>query len=182
MIEDRERRERKNNLVIKRLKGKGKKNLRRRECPKICREKIRDERGSKDVQIVGGEGREVVIIRMDSWERKEEIMRRKKKLGSRKIYIDNDLSQEERKVQRKLREIARDERADGKRARVGYRRIDIEGQMYIWSEKENCKKEEFLKGSREKRVMEGTKRTEGEARKNSEYKKAIGIRKSIKGG
>jgi len=33
---------------------------------------------------------------MDSWERKKEIMREKKKLGSRKIYIDNDLTQEER--------------------------------------------------------------------------------------
>jgi len=35
---------------------------------------------------------------MDSWEKKEEIMRKKKKLGSRKIYIDNDLIQEERDV------------------------------------------------------------------------------------
>jgi len=29
---------------------------------------------------------------MDSWERKEEIMRRKKKLVGREIYIDNDLT------------------------------------------------------------------------------------------
>jgi len=56
------------------------------------------------VQIAGGEGREVIIIQMDSWERKGEIMRRKKKLGSRKIYTDNDLIQKEREVQRKLRE------------------------------------------------------------------------------
>jgi len=28
-----------------------------------------------------------------------------------------------------LREITRDERADGRRARIGYRRIEIEGQM-----------------------------------------------------
>jgi len=44
------------------------------------------------VQISGGEGREVIIIQMNSWERKEEIMRKKNKLGSRKIYIDNDLT------------------------------------------------------------------------------------------
>jgi len=62
---------------------------------------------------------------------------KEKKLGSRKIYIDNDLTQKEREVQRKLREIARDERADGRRARVGYRRIEIEGQMYIWNKEEN---------------------------------------------
>jgi len=40
-------------------------------------------------------------------------------------------------VQRKLREIARGEKADGRRARVGYRRIEKEGQMYIWNEEEN---------------------------------------------
>jgi len=30
---------------------------------------------------------------------------KEKKLGNRKIYIDNDLIQEEREVQRKLREV-----------------------------------------------------------------------------
>jgi len=54
----------------------------------------------KEVQIAGGERKEMIIIQMYSWERKEEIMRRKKKLGSRKIYIDNDLTQEEREVQK----------------------------------------------------------------------------------
>jgi len=35
----------------------------------------------KDVQISEGEGKEMVIIRIDSWEEKEEIIRRKKSLG-----------------------------------------------------------------------------------------------------
>jgi len=61
---------------------------------------------------------------------------KEKKLGSRKIYIDNDLTQKEREVQRKLREVARDEKANGRR-RVRYRRIEIEGQMYIWNKEEN---------------------------------------------
>jgi len=50
-------------------------------------------------------------------------------------------------MQRKLREIARGERerADGKKARVGYRRIEIEGQLYVWSEEEDkiAKKKNF---------------------------------------
>jgi len=65
---------------------------------------------------------------MDSWERKEEIMRENRKFGSRKVY--NDLTQEERGVQRKLREIARKERAEGRRARIQYRRIEIERCTY----------------------------------------------------
>jgi len=91
----------------------------------------------KEVQIAGGEGREVIIIQMGSWERKEEIMRKKKKLGSRKIYIDNDLIQEEKEVQRKLRVVARGERTKGRKTKVGYRRIEIEGQLYVWNEEEN---------------------------------------------
>jgi len=55
---------------------------------------------------------------MDNWERKEEIMRKKKKLGSRKIYIDNDLTQEEREMQRKLRVVARGERTKERKTRV----------------------------------------------------------------
>jgi len=50
--------------------------------------------------------------------------------------------------------------------------------MYVWSEEENCKEEEFLKGSRGRRegtVGEGREDEEEEARKNSESKKAIGI-------
>jgi len=56
-------------------------------------------------------------------------MRRKKKLESKEIHIDNDLTQKEREVQRKLREVARGERANGGRTRVGYRRIEIKGQI-----------------------------------------------------
>jgi len=89
-MEDRERRERKNNLVIKGLRGKRKKNL-IESAQKFLEEEFEVKRGVKEVQIARGEGREVIIIQMDSWERKEEIMKKKKKLGSRKIYIDNDL-------------------------------------------------------------------------------------------
>jgi len=40
-------------------------------------------------------------------------------------------------MQRKLTVVAKRERTKGKRTRVGYRRIEIEGQLYIWNEEEN---------------------------------------------
>jgi len=40
----------------------------------------------KDVQSAGEERKWVVIIGMDSWERKEEIMRRKKNLRAKNLY------------------------------------------------------------------------------------------------
>jgi len=140
LMEDRERRERKNNLVIKGLRGKGEKNL-IESAQKFLEEEFEVKGGVKEVQIAGGEGRELIIIQMDSWERREEIMRRTKKLGSRKIYIyiyiDNDLTQEEREVQTKLGVVARKERTKRRKTRVGYKRIEIEGQLYIWNEEEN---------------------------------------------
>jgi len=64
LMEDRKRRERKNNLVIKGLRGKGKKNL--IESAEFLEEEFKVKGGVKEVQIAGGEGREVIIIQIDS--------------------------------------------------------------------------------------------------------------------
>jgi len=40
-------------------------------------------------------------------------------------------------MQRKLREVARGERTNERRTKVGYRRTEIKSQLYIWNEEEN---------------------------------------------
>src|SRR5580765_2951986 len=130
-MEDRERKERRNNLIIKGLE-KEKKNI-----YETTREFLKKEFGVTDgvkrLQAVGKEGKEMIIVEMNSWEEKEEIMKEKKKLGSRRVYIDHDLTMEEREVQRKLRERAREEKMEGRRVKVGYRKIEIQGKRYVWS-------------------------------------------------
>jgi len=49
-------------------------------------------------------------VELDQWETKEKIIKEKKKLGNRKIFIDRTV--EERQIQRKLRERARKERRE----------------------------------------------------------------------
>jgi hypothetical protein len=44
-----------------------------------------------------------------------------------KLSIDDDLTKEERETQKKLRELAREERDGGKRVKIGYRKIQING-------------------------------------------------------
>lgn len=39
-------------------------------------------------------------MELKDWEAKQKIMREKSKLGERMIYIDHDLTKEERKVQK----------------------------------------------------------------------------------
>jgi hypothetical protein len=52
------------------------------------------------------------------------------------MFIDDDLTNEERKTQKKLREVTREERDRGKRVKIGYRKIEINGEWSIWDERE----------------------------------------------
>jgi hypothetical protein len=57
------------------------------------------------------------------------------------MYIDDDLTNEERKTQKKLREVAREERDRGKRVKIGYRKIN--GEWFMWDEREKKLKKNF---------------------------------------
>jgi hypothetical protein len=55
----------------------------------------------------------MMLAKIESWEQKKNNMLNKSKLKERKgerMYIDDDLTNEERKTQKKLREVAREER------------------------------------------------------------------------
>lgn len=134
-MEEIEKKERRNNLVIRGLK-KEKKSI-KETAMEFLEKEFGAKEGVKRMHAVGKEGKEVIIIEMKSWEQKEEIMREKKKLGSRRIYIDHDMTEEEREVQRKLRERAKKEKADGRMVKVGYKKIEIQGKKYVWSEEES---------------------------------------------
>jgi hypothetical protein len=53
-----------------------------------------------------------VLVEMEEWSAKEKIMKQKGKLREKKetekIFIDNDLTKQEREVQKKLRTIAKE--------------------------------------------------------------------------
>lgn len=149
IIEDKERKERKNNIVIRGLKNeKGD----ARETGKEFLEKEFRMRGKiKHIRTEGKEKREVLIVEMEDWQAKENIMTAKSRLRGRNIFIDHDLTKEEREVQRKLRERVRKEREAGKKAKVGYRKVIIEGKVYMWNEEEEEVKERTYFGKTVKR-------------------------------
>lgn len=51
----------------------------------------------------------MIIEKMKDWKTKQSVMQKKKKLEEKRIYIDHDLTEEKRRVQRELREIAKKE-------------------------------------------------------------------------
>jgi PIN domain nuclease of toxin-antitoxin system len=66
----------------------------------------------------------MILAKIESWE--HNIMLSKSKLKEKKgerIYIDDDLTKEERDTQKKLRELAREERDRGKRVVTGLDRM-----------------------------------------------------------
>jgi hypothetical protein len=46
------------------------------------------------------------------------------------------LRNEERETQKRLREVAREERDRGKRVKIGCRKMQINGEWFIWDERE----------------------------------------------
>jgi hypothetical protein len=87
-----------------------------------------------------------MLAKIESWEQKKNIMLNKTKLKEKKderMYIDDDLTKEERETQKKLRELAREERDRGKRVKIGYRKIQINGEWFRWDEREEKLKKNF---------------------------------------
>jgi hypothetical protein len=80
----------------------------------------------------------MMLAKIASWEQKKNIMLSKSKLKEKKgerMYIDDDLTKEERATQKKLRELAREERDRGKRVKIGYRKIQKNGDWFRWDER-----------------------------------------------
>ena len=76
---------------------------------------------------------EMVLAEIGSWEEKRMVMSRKKTL-KRGLYVDDDLTKEERTTQKKLRERATEERKKGNQMKVSYRKIRIGNKWFYWND------------------------------------------------
>lgn len=139
-LEEKKKIERKCNIVIRWLEQKEK------NTEKTVREFMEREFGITDgiekMEITGNKRREVTVVKLKDWKTKMKVMKEKGKLGRKKIYIDHDMTREEREVQRIIRERANKERREGKKVKVGYRKLDIEEKRFVWKNEENKLMEE----------------------------------------
>jgi len=79
--------------------------------------------------------KEIIIAEINKWEQKNNVMKKKNKL-KKGIIIENDLTRKEREIQRRLKELAREEREKGDgRVKVGYKKIYMRGKWHSWNEK-----------------------------------------------
>lgn len=69
------------------------------------------------------------MVKIENNEKRKEIMKNKYKLKGEKIFIENDLSQEERKTQEKINRQAKEKKEKGEEVKVGMGRVKINGKI-----------------------------------------------------
>lgn len=90
----------------------------------------------------------MILAKVKSESQKSIIIKNRRKItvsGKGPIYVDNDLTYEERVVQKKAREMKKILENEGKTARIGYQRLYTEGKVLIWDDKASDFKERNVK-------------------------------------
>lgn len=146
-VDREERLKRKNNIVVKKLKTSD--GNEREKIEKFINEELKIKVNiAKAYKINRGKENEMIVAEVESWEQKQNIMRKKQMLKGKDIFIDNDLTAKERQIQNQIVEISKVEKKRGKNVRVGYRKLFIEEKVFVWDEREQgVKEQEVLKKS-----------------------------------
>lgn len=148
-IEKEEKEKRRNNIVIKGLTNISDKDT-TTDLEKFIEKELQVKVRLVKAYKLKSNKFETVIAEVESWTKKIEIMKNKSRLGGRKVYIDNDMTVEERKIQSEIRAIAKKERENGKRVTVGYQKAIIEGVRFRWNKKEGKMKTDEEEGHNSK--------------------------------
>ncbi|XP_023318006.1 uncharacterized protein LOC106651336 [Trichogramma pretiosum] len=126
LVSEKDRDERRLNIVIKGLGNIGEKI--KEEIEKFLKEKLAIEAGLHAAWRSG----QVVVGKCTSYEQKEMIMKNKARLAGTRIYIENDLSFEDRKIQEKIARWARAQREKGREVKVGLGRVMVDEKWIRW--------------------------------------------------
>lgn len=130
-----EKEKRKNNIIIT-----GKIVDNNSVTPENVKHFIKEKLGTKaNVQTVRKIGENKCLVELVNTEEKEKIMENKSKLKKLKerIYINHDLTKNEREIQKQLRLQAQEARRQGKMAKVGKNSVQIGNEIWKWNRSTN---------------------------------------------
>lgn len=180
LMRENERRDRETNIVIK---G----DLRSGQDLKECVSQLMNDRlGIKvNIEAVWKTG-SVIVARLSSMDDKREVMRNKKKLAGSRVFIENDLSYEDRKRQEEIVRWVKDRKAEGLNLRIGFGKI-ADGEKWIkWEDKqalkelENKGKEKGGKGENEENMKKKDREEKRERRKGREGEVIGNMKETVK--
>lgn len=80
-------------------------------------------------------GTKMCKVELDNTADKEMVMKNKNKLKhlQNRIYINNELTKEEKECQKTIKQIAEEERKNGKTVKIGYQKLTIDGTEWKWN-------------------------------------------------
>lgn len=133
-LENQEKKEKRNKIIIRGVKFN--KETIKQEAKEFFLKEIGVAAEIEEAYKVGKSEANMTVVKMEKFEQKIEILKRKSRLGQREIYIESDLTNDEQRVQAAIRKVAREEKANGKKTKVGYRKVEINNVIYEWAEKE----------------------------------------------
>lgn len=128
--EKKERMSRKRNIFVRgvRTVGKGIKE----EVTQLVKEKMGMPIYIKRVRPIGGG----LVIELESFSNKLEIMKSKAKLYKIGISVENDYTEREKEVMEWLKKMEKEERENGLKVKLGYFKAQVEGLWYEWNDRE----------------------------------------------
>lgn len=92
------------------------------------------------VKSVYKAGAQRCIVEMENWNEKLKVLKNKKHLKGEEIFVDSEMTAKEREIQKSIRDIARNEKAQGKNTKVMFQKLEINGVVMKWDKKENILK------------------------------------------
>jgi hypothetical protein len=151
LISDREKEERKNNIAIKEMRYERDIRLLKEKVQEFLKDNLEIECKIENCRMSG----KMIIAKLGDEETKREVMRRKNKLKGGTIFIENDLTWEERKIQERINKWAKEYKARGIQIKIGIGKMKINGFWKNWVDIEREIKEK----------NEGRDSAEGESNK-----------------
>jgi hypothetical protein len=130
-LEKQEKEKRRNNIIIKNTGIEG--TDIRGKVEKFINEKLNTQITTtitEAYEIRKG----IILAKILNWQQKQAIMEGKKNLKGTSIYVENDMTKQEREIQRILRGMAKVEREKGNEAIIKYQKMVINGKVFSWEE------------------------------------------------
>lgn len=91
----------------------------------------------RETHFIGKNERRAIIVKMENFQEKMQIMKKKAIFKDTSIFIENELTAKEKIVQNKIKEIAKEEKQNGNTVKIGYRKLYINKVKYEWNTEAN---------------------------------------------
>ncbi|XP_020298178.1 golgin subfamily A member 6-like protein 22 [Pseudomyrmex gracilis] len=132
LISDKEKEDRKKNVVVKGIVEEKELKL-IKEDPKRWAKFFFKSKLRLDCNVEQGRvSNKVIVIKLSSEEEKKAVMENKNKLKGEKIFIQHELTWEERKIQEEIYKWVKEKREKGEEMKIGTGKVKIQGKWRQW--------------------------------------------------